>query len=64
MRARIYKYWFIWTLIGFPIGCLLYLVINLFNAEANFWMTSLMTAGYTGFFVGVIGGCFYIARNG
>jgi len=63
-KRRLYKYGAIWALIGFAVGCLLYLVFHfLFGMNVGFWMTSLLTAGYFGYFIGIVGGFFYICRT-
>jgi len=54
-KRRLYKYGAIWALIGFAVGCLLYLVLHfLLGMDVGFWMTSLLTAGYFGYFIGIV----------
>jgi len=63
-RRELIRSWLIWTLVGFPAGCLLYLVLHeLFHMNAGFWMTSLLTAGYSGYLIGIVGGYLCICRE-
>ncbi|MCF0145236.1 MAG: hypothetical protein HUJ73_01485 [Eubacterium sp.] len=52
-----------WAGIGFAAGCVLYLVLRfLFRMDVGFWMTSLLTAGYSGLFIGLFGGTIFLCR--
>jgi|GEM_PF-1371387 len=62
-KRRLCKYALFWTLAGIPIGILHHLILkNLLHMETDFWMTTILTAGYIGYFIGIVGGFFWICH--
>jgi len=61
---RLFKYTATWTFVGVIAGLVLYFIFDYaLGFKLDLLQTLLISGGYSGYFIGFIGGFYYLCRN-